>query len=139
MAEIGRREGNSGPLRPINMQEEAIILQKNVQVGLFSPVSIFPKDKLGRSSNQASTIDPVSMFENDLEELSQKERETFYALIKKYEDQFMLEGHQLEKTSIVKHKIYTGEHAPIKQRPRNPRHEGYNQGGITENGGTRSN
>jgi len=58
------------------------------------------------------------MFENDLEELSPEERETFYALIKKYGDQFMVEGRKLGKTRIVKHKIYIGEHAPIKQRPR---------------------
>ena len=64
------------------MQEEAIILQKKVQVGLFSPASIVPEEKLRRSSNQESTLDPVSMFENDLEELSPEERETFYALIK---------------------------------------------------------
>ena len=67
-AAIGRREGNSVPLRL--MQEEAIILQKNVQVGLFSPASIVPEEKLRRSSNQESTLNPVSMFENDLEELS---------------------------------------------------------------------
>jgi len=117
-AALGRREGNSVPLRLINMQEKAIILQKNVQVGLFSPASIVPEEKLRRSSNQESTLDPVSMFEKDLEELNPEERETFYALIKKYGDQFMVEGRKLGKTSIVKHKIYTGEHAPIKQRPR---------------------
>ena len=100
------------------MQQEAIILQKNVQVGLFSPASVVPEENLRRSSNQASTINPASMFENDLEELSQDEREMFYALIKKYGDQFMMEGLQLGKTSNVKHKIYTREHAPIKQRPR---------------------
>ena len=117
-AALGRREGNSVPLRLINMQEKAIILQKNVQVGLFSPASIVPEEKLRRSSNQESTLDPVSMFEKDLEELNPEEQETFYALIKKYGDQFMVEGRKLGKTSIVKHKIYTGEHAPIKQRPR---------------------
>ena len=42
----------------------------------------------------------------------------FYALIKKYGDQFMMEGRKLGMTNIVKHKIYTGEHVPIKQRPR---------------------
>ena len=100
------------------MQEKAIILQKNVQVGLFNPASIVPEEKLRRSSNQESTLNPVSMFENDLEELSPEERETFYALIKKYGDQFMVEWRKLGKTSIVKHKIYTGEYAPIKQRPK---------------------
>ena len=44
-AAIGRREGNSVPLRLINIQEEGIILQKNVQVRLFSPASIVPEKK----------------------------------------------------------------------------------------------
>ena len=72
-AAIGRREKNSIPLPLINMQEEAIILQKNVQVGLFSLASIVPEEKLRKSSNQAPIINPASMFGKDIGELSQTE------------------------------------------------------------------
>jgi len=48
-AVIGKREGNSVPLRLINMQEDAVVLPKNVQIGLFSPASIMPEEKIRRS------------------------------------------------------------------------------------------
>ena len=47
VAAIGRR-GNSVLMHRINMQEETIILQKNVQVGLLSPASIVPEEELRR-------------------------------------------------------------------------------------------
>ena len=58
------------------------------------------------------------MLRKDIEELSLTERESFNALIEKYRDQFMMEGWQIGRTSIIKHKIQAKEHTPIKQRPR---------------------
>ena len=77
-----------------------------------------PEEKIRRSSHQMSTMDPVKWFKQDAQEIDTLAQEQFYALVEKYEEQFMTEGRPLGKTSIVKHSIYTGNHVPIKQRPR---------------------
>ena len=46
------------------------------------------------------------------------DHEQFYALVEKYEEQFITEGQPLGKTGIIKHSIFSGIHAPIKQRPK---------------------
>ena len=68
-AGIGKREGNSVPLRLINMQEDAVVLPKNMQIGLFSPASIMPEKKIWRSSHQTSTMETVKWFKQNVQEL----------------------------------------------------------------------
>ena len=52
-----------------------------------------------------------------MQELSSEEKDQFYSLVKRYEDCFMTGRKPLERTSVVKHHIHTGNSAPIKQRP----------------------
>ena len=54
-----------------------------------------PEEKIRRSSNQTPTINPVELFEKDIQELSTPDQEKFYELIETYAEQFMIEGRQL--------------------------------------------
>lgn len=116
---IGRKEGNSVPLRLINIQEKAVILPKNTQVGLYSPAVIIPERKV-RQINEDSkeTVDLESIFGKDLQELQEQDKEAFYALVRKYQAQFLFNKNNLGRTGLVQHEIHTGHHAPIKQQPR---------------------
>ena len=105
VAVIGKREGNSVPLRLINMQEDTVVLPKKVQKELFSPALIMPEEKIRRSSHQTSTMDPVKWFKQDVEELDTLDQEQFCALVDKYEEQFMTKGWPLGKTGNDKHSI----------------------------------
>ena len=65
---------------------------------------------------------PVKWFKQDVQESDTLDQEQFYALVEKYKEQFMTEGRPLGKRGIVQHSIYTGNRAPIKQRPRREPH-----------------
>ena len=58
------------------------------------------------------------------------DQEQFYALVEKYEEQFMTEGWPLGKTGSVKHSIYTRNQT--KTKTRTPGHEGCDKGGTTK-------
>ena len=55
-------------------------------------INNMPEEKIRRTCHQRSTIDPVKWFKQDVQELDTLDHEQFYALVEKYEEQFMTEG-----------------------------------------------
>ena len=117
-AVLARKEENSVPMMLINTQDQAVILTKNTQVAMYVPAEIIPEIQVRASSTEQRTWDPTETFGEDVQELSQEEKNQFYSLIKQYEECFMTGRKPLGQTNVVKHHIHTGNNAPIKQRPR---------------------
>ena len=117
-AVLAKREENSLPVRLINTQESDVELPKNTPVAWFREAEEVPTQKWRQVKEQGSTWDVRQQYEEQLSQLSYEEKEAFYALLQKYDAQFMTTKDVIGRTSLVQHKINTGDHAPIKQQPR---------------------
>ena len=118
-AVITSREGNSVPLRLINANEEDVKLEKNTPIALFSPAEVVTDIPVRSTSQLEGEEDNFTEdFDSQLEELSGEEKEKFHELLAQHKNQFMHPNRTLGQTGIVKHKIHTSEHPPIKQRAR---------------------
>ena len=87
-------------------------------MGDSTPCHTTVQPPLVHQDDQVSNDIFTQQFEEQLAELDENDKDQFKKLLVKYRSQFMQPGYQLGKTSLVQHQIHTGDHAPIKQRPR---------------------
>ena len=117
-ASITTRNQNSVPIRLINATHMSVHIEQNTPVALFEHADILSEINVRRACEQEGEEKFIHEFDDQLDELSQEEKERFQELLKTYKDQFMHSTKILGQTGLVKHKIHTGNHAPIKQRVR---------------------
>ena len=125
-ATLSKREENSIVVRLINVTEQSVKIKKNTPVAMFSPVTVIEEatvrsttetweDENREAENKEKFL---HQFDEELSELTEEEQHKFRELLNKYSDQFMSPGNMIGQTGMVQHQIHTGEHPPIKQRPR---------------------
>ena len=124
-ATLSRRTGNSIAVRLINTTEDVVSVDKNVHMAIFSPVTIIDDvaarstgEEVNKEEDQEDCEDLIHQFDGGLDELTEEEKSQFRALLMKYRGQFMRTDTVMGQTSLVQHQIHTGQHPPIKQRPR---------------------
>ena len=120
---VVRNDSSRVPVRIANFGPEPILLDKGHTIAMIHPVDPESMQKV----ESVEQIDESSVPEHLLplaeqvdSELTREEQERVKKLLVKYQDCFMEPDGKLGKTSLVKHKIDTGDSTPIKQRFRNP-------------------
>ena len=126
-ATLSKRGENSIAVRLINVTEAAVKISKNTHIAMFSPATVI-EDVTARANTEYKEAEEEEregeeekfshQFDKELGLLTEGEKEQFRELLKNYSQQFMKPGTAIGQTGLVKHQIYTGDHPPIKQRPR---------------------
>ena len=116
---VCRGIGDDVPVRLLTMSEDSITVDKNTSVGMVEEVQVVMDMKI-RKCKESSTKEwnPAEEFGKDLSGLTEEQKQDFYNLLKRHQEQFMVNGNKLGKTNIVKHHINMNDHLPIKQQPR---------------------
>ena len=105
------------PIQIINLGTSPIKLYKGMSLGQLQEVDIESKDPTFINSKCGPTS-ADSKIEFDLELLSGEEREKMENLLNGHQDVFAKSSSELGLTTLVEHKIETGEAVPVKQPPR---------------------
>ncbi len=115
------------PIRVLNPSSTDIVIQAGEKVAYL--------DEVDEVKCESDTVDSVSehdaaqeyvpehlteLFECSSNQLNGTEKEQLKSLLIKHSDVFGRSSGDLGRTSVVKHKIDTGDNPPIKQRPRRP-------------------
>ena len=119
------------PLRIVNLTNKMVTLNQGSTVALLQPVeSVSTFDKYHKEgvamevSECQFADDPVlpdhlkPLIESLSQKLSDQQRAKFKRLLVQFQDIFVGPDGQLGLTHLTKHCIDTGNHVPIKQRPR---------------------
>ena len=113
------------PVRVMNLSKEPKTLYKDTVVGTYQPVdsiSKLPSDTLQNTAFVAGDdVFPehlVGLFERSTTFLDETQKLKLKSFLCEFKDVFAVGDHDLGRTGLVKHKINTGDHAPIKQPPR---------------------
>ena len=117
-AVLAQKMENSVPVRLINATEQDINVQKNTHVALYSPAAVLDDVTVRTTGGITDEWNIEEQFESQLSQLTTEEKEDFYRLVKKYQNQFMVKKDNIGRTNLVQHHIRTGNNAPVKQRPR---------------------
>ena len=105
------------PIQIINLGVSPIKLHKEMTVGQLQPIDDELRDPtLIDSKDDTPSSNGRIRFE--LEHLSGKEREKMENLLDKHQDVFAKDSSELGLTTLVEHKIETGDAVPVKQLPR---------------------
>lgn len=115
-------DGSKGevPVRLINVNDREVHVSAHTVVGDYLPVQVIEETEKLRTIKQttSSPWNPRVAYPDLPSELTEEEKERFYALLEKYGDLFAGDSYEISSTTMTKHHIVTGDHPPIKQRPR---------------------
>ena len=117
-AVLAERRGNSIPVRLINTTDRPIKIYKNTPVAQFSPAEIVDEVRVRQTQSQPAEWDVQAQYQDQLHDLDEEQKERFYQLLHTYQAQFMTTKDDIGRTNLVQHTIHTGDHIPIKQKPR---------------------
>ena len=118
------------PVRMLNVAQQTVTLDAGTVVGLYTAVDenaiTNPSVELPDVDQICTLVDTELKVPDHLEDLwketsaglSETEQEAVARLLIKYQDVFSKDDFDIGRTKLVKHSIYTGTSAPIKQRPR---------------------
>lgn len=119
-------EGNSVPVRLLNPTEQPIKIFRRTHLGMFTPVAptIVTYNLLQSDLEAEATWDvptaldkePRTPLNIDVSKLTKEQKTTLDALLNKYDDIFAYTPDQLGRSSVVEHRIDTGDHQPIRLR-----------------------
>ena len=109
---IVRPYQQSVPIQIINPGKEAVKLYRGTNIGSLKNVEL---DDPVLDETKSIKGDEISF---DLSHLQDTEKETMQQILQKYQTLFATDLSELGATSVVKHKIDTGQATPIKQLPR---------------------
>ena len=109
---IVRPYQQSVPIQIINPGKEAVKLYRGTNIGSLETVEL---DDPILDETKSVKGDEISF---DLSHLQDTEKETMQQILQKYQTLFAKDLSELGATSVVKHKIDTGQAPPIKQLPR---------------------
>lgn len=109
------------PIRVLNPTNKPVTIYRRTNMGLFtpsaSPMSAITTDDHAQtpppSTANASPI-PVDLSSTNLTE---EQKVQLQSLLSEYRDIFALTPEELGRTGLVKHRIDTGDHPPLRQRP----------------------
>lgn len=109
------------PVRLMNTKQDVHVIYQGTTIGELNRIDSVCK----QTSNKDSTKEPVKfrkdiqdVYEKASENLDDKQCDELKELLKKYESLFAESDKDLGKTSLVKHKIETGNAQPHKEPPR---------------------
>ena len=112
------------PVRVMNPSTRKRFVGINDIIATYQAVEILePVEKEECRTAQVSeeselTPELQNLYSRCQERLDAAEKGRLWELLKEYSDIFSAEGKPLGRTTLVQHKIHTGNHGPIKQRPR---------------------
>ena len=119
-------ERNSVPVRLLNPTDQPIKIFRRTRLGEFTPVdpTIATYDLLQSDIEAEATRDiptaldkePRTPLNVDRSKLSEEQQTKLDALLVKYDDIFAYTPDQLGRSSIVQHRIDTGDHPPVRLR-----------------------
>ena len=116
--------GGRVPSKLFNPRDQPVTIRAGVEIAMLTPVdSPLSIDTVDTMAN-ATKI--TSVAEEQLRELAEKcgrqlsntEKEQFCSLLLRYADIFAMTKSDLGRTSMLKHKIFTGNASPVRQRVR---------------------
>lgn len=125
-ATLVKRHGHTVPVRVLNPSFRKKFVGIGDIVASYQAVEILDnvKPEICRSVKSTDseslplTQELEELYERCIEGLNPTEQEQLRKLLEDYSDVFAAEGKPLGRTNLVQHKIHTGDHCPIKQRPR---------------------
>ena len=111
------------PVRICNPREEKITIPKGTTIAILEPIEEEPqciaevqeKDKNCTETKQRMLWEIAT---GTNAELTDGERDSFYGLLLEYADIFAGNQSDYGRTDIVQHRIFTGDHPPIRQQVR---------------------
>ncbi|KAK3083976.1 hypothetical protein FSP39_006179 [Pinctada imbricata] len=117
------RSSESIPLKVMNLSSETKILYPVKEVGKFTPITEVHSLPDLSAVSEASDSNDVPQHLQDIllrctTSLDDSDNEKAKSLLIRYSDLFAKSDEGVGRTSLVKHKINTGDKAPIKQKPR---------------------
>ena len=122
--------GGSVPLRLANLSNGPQTIYNNTFAARCEPVEIVEEEETSTPSATYCRTDTIvveqekipvhlrDLYEVSKLNLSEEERGSLRVLLKKHGDGFSKYKGDIGRTSLVEHRIFVGENAPIKQAPR---------------------
>lgn len=118
---VSLSEDNTFPVRVLNPTNKPVTIYRCSTMGMFTPsngsMSAITTPDVQSSSTKSST--PSQTVPLDLSDttLTEPQQAQLKSLIAEYRDIFALSPEELGRTGLVRHRIDTGDHQPIRQRP----------------------
>ena len=111
------------PVGLLNPKSEPVVIASNVCVATIESVELPPDEVIANVPAKPANLKQKEEFrrgivENSDPELSQKQKEAFFALLTRYADVFASSSSDLGRTSELHHQINTGDTFPIRQAVR---------------------
>ena len=114
-------EDHTFPFRVLNPTNKPVTIYRCSTMGTYTPsaatMSVIATAENSHPptsiSDSAQTV-PIDLSDTDLTDTQQAQLKS---LIAEYRDIFALSPEELGRTGLVQHRIDTGDHAPIRQRP----------------------
>lgn len=127
---VAKPRDNQVPVRLLNPSPNPVILHRNTSLGTFTQVDIESKEKpnngvfhvkSGRGkhkSSKSSKTNLTKLFNWEDTDIDSSQKSQLEELLNDFEDVVSRGSSDLGRTNRVKHRIPTGDFAPIKQSPR---------------------
>ena len=109
---------NKVPVRILNVHNEIQPLKKCTFIAELKPVDeVFEARRVVQRINTTAELPEhmIDLFERSSQGMSPSNKNTVLKLLLKYSTSFATSDRDLGKTDIIKHRIDTGDNAPIKQ------------------------
>ena len=113
------------PIRMMNISKEPSVIYKDTVVGTYHPVESISQlpAETPQESEPVVAMDAlpdhlIDLFERSSRYLDDNQKLRLKAFLCEYKDVFATSDHDLGRTGLIKHKIDTGNNAPIKLPPR---------------------
>ena len=117
-------EDRTFPFRVLNPTEKPVTIYRCTTMGTFTPATASMSDIAAadppehQSSIESAPAEgetaPLNLSDTTLDEQQQAQLKS---LVSEYRDILALKPEELGRTSLVQHRVDTGDHAPIRQRP----------------------
>ena len=114
-------EDHTFPFRVLNPTNKPVTIYRCSTMGTYTPsaasmsvIATAEKSHPPTSISDSAQTVPIDLSDTDLTDTQQAQLKS---LIAEYRDIFALLPEELGRTGLVRHRIDTGDHAPIRQRP----------------------
>jgi len=101
------------PVRVLNVSDKPVTIERGAEIARCQPVV----GNVTRPENDGN-LDHVKDILKSLKGLTEKQRRAVEELLQEFQDLFSRSESDVGRTKIIQHHIDTGDHRPIKQRPR---------------------
>ena len=123
---LANRRGDRVPIRLLNPSLEPKPIESGDVVATYQAVEVLQPSSREKCRRVSTDDNEVTKWTKELEDmynrtkgnLSEANQEHLRSLLEEYHDIFSAEGKPLGQTDLAQHEINTGNHRPIKQRPR---------------------